>query len=215
MSGRRGRLSLQRQQSSSARAARWTANRPGRTTGPVRVPVLRRMPTSWPNGRTSTTVTTPARSPRSASRASWTNTVSPRRRASHWNLNITPPAAWRASRMRSHGSQSHHCGVGVGALVESPGNICRHRQQRRSATSVSSNRASDVPADGRPSGRACRGDLVDGGRRAVRCQPLDVVLCRAGRANGGVRCRPERHGPRRSRAVGPAPVPVTRRRSRR
>ena len=182
---------------------------------PGRVPVVRRMPTSWPDGRTSTSVTTPARRPRSTSRASWTNTVSPRRRAFHWNFNITPPAAG-ASRMRSHGSHSHHCGVGVGARVESPGNMCRHRQQRRSATSVSSNRASDVPG-GRSAdlAGACRGDLVDGQLRAVRCQPLGVVLCRAGRANGGVRRRPERHGPRGSRAVGPAPVPVTRRESRR
>jgi hypothetical protein len=40
------------------------------------------------------------------------------------------------SRMRSHGSQSHHSGVLVGARVGSPGNICRQRQHRRCGTSL-------------------------------------------------------------------------------
>ena len=60
MSGRWGRLSLQRQQSSLFTAARWTANLPGRTIGPVSVPVVRRMATSGPRRPESTCVTTPA-----------------------------------------------------------------------------------------------------------------------------------------------------------
>ncbi len=101
----------------------------------------------------------------------------PRRRAFHWSFNITPPAAWRRGGC---GRTDRRATIPVS---ESAPSSSRQETFAGIASSVAPRRRCQVAvppmyrADGRPARGACRGALVDGGRRAVTCEPLCVVLC--------------------------------------